>query len=122
MIKFQEVLKQARKSKKKTLREVYEDTKISVSYLSDMEQGRRIPTDLELIQKIEVSLNIGEGELVKAAKREKDMDVPSDAKEIFWQRPVTMLALLRASQDYTEEQINDFLAKMRKSSRKQEVF
>jgi transcriptional regulator with XRE-family HTH domain len=107
-MKFNKLLKEARRSQQKTLREVATNAGVTIGYISDMENGRRIST-VDVIYKIEEYLKVSDGRLVEAARKEKDFDVPSEAKELFWQRPELSMALLRASQDYSEEYINKLL-------------
>ncbi len=117
-MKFGQLLKKARVREQKTLREVAINAGLSVSYVSDMEHGRRKPSSVDAVMKIERFLNVTDGSLLRAAQREKDFDVPSDAKEIYWQRPELSLALLRASTDLSEEEINELIEKIGKKSRK----
>jgi transcriptional regulator with XRE-family HTH domain len=107
-MKFGKRLKEARKHHQKTLREVAANAGITISYVSDMENGRRIAS-VDVIQKIEAYLEVKDGSLVAAARKEKDFDVPSEAKALFWKRPELNMALLRASQDYSEEHINKLI-------------
>ncbi len=119
-MKFGQLLKKARVREQKTLREVAINAGLSVSYVSDMEHGRRKPSSIDAVMKIEQFLNVTDGSLVKAAQKEKDFDVPSDAKEIYWQRPELSLALLRASTDLSEDEINELIEKMGKKAKQKE--
>ena len=115
MKKFNEILKEARKHQRKTLKEVGDYAGLSVTYVCDIEQGRngKIPS-IDALQKMEKFLSLSEGTLVKAAQKEKPLDVPPDAKAIFWRRPDLSLALLRASQDKSDEEITKLIRTMSK--------
>lgn len=114
-MKFGKLLKEARKRHQKTLREVAANAGITISYVSDMENGRRIAS-VDVIQKIEAYLKVKDGSLVAAARKEKDFDVPIEAKALFWKRPELNMALLRASQDFSEEHINKLIKSLVKES------
>ncbi len=107
-MKFGKLLKKARKAKEMTVWEVAAHAGITISYVSDMENGRRIAS-VDIIRKIEEYLKVKDGSLVATARKEKDFDVPSEAKALFWKRPELNMALLRASQDYSEEHINKLI-------------
>ena len=70
--KFGEALKRARKKSGLTLREISESVGLSLSYISDMEQGRRSPPTMEIISKIETLLSLEEGALSDRAKKEME--------------------------------------------------
>ena len=109
---FGQLLKQARKSQMKTLREVAEEAGLSLSYISDIEHGRRRPPDLEIVKQIEKFLNVEDALLVKAAKRRSNL--PTEARKIFMQRPELNFALLRASENLSEDAITRLINQITK--------
>lgn len=64
---FGQLLKEARKNKRATLREVAEAGGVSIGYISDIEHGRRRAPGMDASRAIERYLEIQDGSLVKAA-------------------------------------------------------
>ena len=65
---FGNALKQARKSKRATLRELGDAIGKSIGYISDIEHGRKRPPDLDTVCKIEDFLGIKKGHLLNLAR------------------------------------------------------
>lgn len=105
---FGSVLKKLRKENKVTLRELSSYAGKSISYLSDVEQGRRKPPALEAVNKIEEYLNVDDGILVTlAAKLRKK--VPKEWTEKFYMMPKLSEALLRADNDLTDKECEEWM-------------
>jgi transcriptional regulator with XRE-family HTH domain len=68
---FAHQLKASRKAQGMTLRQLGEKIGRSIGYLSDVECGRRQPPKLDLVEKIEDVLSIGDSSLLLAAQRER---------------------------------------------------
>ncbi|HEX5736119.1 MAG TPA: helix-turn-helix transcriptional regulator [Blastocatellia bacterium] len=64
---FGEALKQARLAKRVTLRELGRHLDKSISYLSDVEQGRKGAPDIETVRKIQEFLQVVDNSLVDLA-------------------------------------------------------
>jgi len=109
---FGETLKEARKRGKKTLKEVGQVAGLSLSYISDMEQGRKKSPAIEIVRKIEAYLGITDGSLVKSANSE--VNTRNEMRTIFRKRPELNTALLRVAEDCTEEEVNDLINEMLK--------
>lgn len=107
---FGQLLKDARKRKAKTLREVSQAAGLSLSYLSDIERGRKKAPAKEIIEKIEIYLDIADKSLQKAAKNETDYR--AEAKNFIKKRPELSMALLRATDGLSEEDVNFLIDNM----------
>lgn len=107
---FGQLLKEARKKSEKTLKEVSQVGGISLSYVSDIEQRRRKAPAVEIVRRIEAFLGITDGALVKAAQSE--MDLSTEARDIFRRRPELNMQLLRASDCFSEEELTAMINKM----------
>jgi transcriptional regulator with XRE-family HTH domain len=111
-MKFGQTLKEARKRKEKTLKEVGMAAGLSLSYVSDIEQGRRKAPAEDVVRKIETFLEITDGSLVKAAQAEAN--IRSEVRTLLRKRPELNMSLLRAADDCTEEEINELIDEMLK--------
>ena len=109
---FGQMLKEARKREKKTLKEVSLVAGLSLSYISDMEQERKKAPAIDVVKKIEAYLKITDGSLVKAANAE--VNPRHEVRTIFRKRPELNTALLRVAQDCTEEEVNELINEMLK--------
>jgi transcriptional regulator with XRE-family HTH domain len=109
---FGQTLKEARKKKEKTLKEVGKAAGLSLSYVSDIEQGRRKAPGEDVVRKIEAFLDITDGSLLKAAQLESNLQ--SEVRTLFRKRPELNMSLLRAADDCSEDEINDLIDEMLK--------
>jgi len=107
---FGQLLKDARKQSEKTLKEVSQVAGVSLSYVSDIEQGRRKAPSVEIVRRIETFLGITDNTLVRAAQSE--MDLSTEARNIFRRRPELNMQLLRASDYFSEEELTKMINKM----------
>jgi transcriptional regulator with XRE-family HTH domain len=114
---FGQLLKEARKKKEKTLKEVSQVAGLSLSYISDMEQGRKKAPAIDVVRKIETYLEITDGSLVRAANAEGN--IRNEVRTIFRKRPELNTALLRVAEDCSEDEINDLINEMLKRKGKQ---
>lgn len=113
---FGQMLKEARKRKEKTLKEVSQVAGLSLSYISDMEQGRKKAPAVDVVKKIEKFLDVADGSLVKAANA--DGNLRQEVRTIFQKRPELNTALLRVAQDCSEDEINELINEMLKRKAK----
>ncbi|WP_027714916.1 helix-turn-helix domain-containing protein [Desulfuromonas sp. TF] len=104
---FGQCLKQARKAAGKKLREVSDVSGLAISVISDMEHGRRRPPATKVIRNIEMFLNVRDQALVTAAKEE--IDIKSEAREMFNKRPTLNYALLRAAEGLTDKEVTKMI-------------
>lgn len=107
---FGQLLNEARKRSEKTLKEVSQIAGVSISYISDIERRRRKAPASAIVRKIEAFLGITDGSLEKAAQSE--IDLQSEARDIFRKRPELNMQLLRASDSYSEEELTAMINEM----------
>lgn len=112
---FGQVLKKARKSAGKTLKDVADVCGMSIGNLSDIEHGRRRPPDEEILLKLEKCLQLPQNKLINIAKR--NWKVPHDAISIFMKRPAATMALLRATEDMSEEELKRLIARFKENKK-----
>jgi transcriptional regulator with XRE-family HTH domain len=106
MNRFGQLLKEARKESRKKLRDVAEATGLSISYLSDIENGRKKAPSLDIVKTIEGMLCTG-GRLLKAAQSE--MKIGIDFKSIINRRPELSLGLLRVTEGMSDEELSSLI-------------
>ena len=73
MEKFAALLKRERRTARRTLRELAEAAGKSIGYLSDVEQGRKLPPPRAVVTKIEKELGIQDGRLIKLAEEVRSL-------------------------------------------------
>ena len=122
MVKFGEVLKEARLRRRATLRDLSVYSGKSISYLSDIEQGRRRPPKVEIVKKFEEFLGIKSGELVNVAKQERKTlkDIPAEIQKMIMSKPEQSFCWLRAAQDLSDKEMEkalEVIAEMRQKKR-----
>jgi transcriptional regulator with XRE-family HTH domain len=117
-VQFGKLLKLFRKKQEKTMSEVAEVCGYSTSYISDIEHGRRNPPEMSKVKKIEKFLKVDNNSLSEAATRE--MNIPKEARRIFSRRPNLNFALLRASENLTEEEVNELIADLQERKQKKD--
>lgn len=100
---FGEALKQARVAKRYTLREVADYIDKSVSYLSDIEQDRKGPPDVETVRKIEEFLGITNHSLVTLAAKLRSK-IPADITQRIQRRP-QLAELLTRTDNLSDEDL-----------------
>ncbi len=70
---FAALLKNERRTARRTLRELAEATGKSIGYMSDVEQGRKLPPSPAVVTKIEKELGIQDGRLMKLAEEVRSL-------------------------------------------------
>lgn len=113
MENFGETLRKERMAKRVTLRKVSEYVGRSIGYLSDIENNRKGPPNLEIVRKIEELFCIDDGKLINLAAKLK-RKVPKDVKQRIQMSPKLSEALLRADDDLTGEEFKDLMQYMDK--------
>lgn len=109
-MEFGQLLKEARKRSRYTLREVAKEVELSIGYISDIEHGRRKPPDSATIKRIAKFFDLRDDFLSEAAEKEKG--VPTEARRIIMKNPEKMMALLRASENLSEQEINEWVERI----------
>ena len=108
MNKFGISLKEARKTAKKKLRETAAYINLSIGYLSDIEQGRKPPPDLETVRKLQDFLQVTDDALIIIASEERTK-MPTEVIQQIQNRPRLSELFFRAkglSDEELEELIN----------------
>ncbi len=106
MTSFGEALREARVARRITLRQLGKFTEKSIGYLSDIEQGRRRPPDLETVNKMEDLLNIKDGSLVNMASKLRKR-IPHEFNNLLNRYPKLSEVLLRAEDKDIEKIIKE---------------
>ena len=110
MNKFGEIMKNARKKKRVTLRKLGEYVGKSIGYLSDIENGRKRVPSLDIVLKIEEFLEITDGSLIEVATQvRRTIPKAKELSEKILTMPKLSEALLRADEDLTEEEFQNFM-------------
>jgi len=115
MSKFGKAFRKERIEREITLRRISEHVAKSISYLSDVEHGRRGVPDLKTVALIEEALGVNDGHLVRLASQ-LQRSVPPQVIEEVQTQPRISDFLMRVSdaelsEDDLNEMLNDFLAK-----------
>ena len=113
MENFGKTLRKERVAKRVTLRKVSEYVGRSIGYLSDIENNRKGPPNLEIVRKIEELFCIDDGKLISLAAKLK-RKVPKNVKQRIQMSPKLSEALLRADDDLTGEEFKDLMQYMDK--------
>jgi transcriptional regulator with XRE-family HTH domain len=104
---FGKALKEARKEARKKLREVADYMELSISYLSDIEQGRKSPPDLETVRKLQDFLRVKDDRLVMLASKERTK-MPTEVVQQIQNRPRLSELFFRAK-NLTDEELEDLI-------------
>lgn len=110
MGEYGDALKVARTAAKKKLRETSEATGLSVSYLSDIEQGRKSPPDVQIVRMLQDFLGIADDAHVPLAERERTK-MPTQMIQSFQSKP-RLHDLFFRLKNLSEEELEDFLKKL----------
>ncbi len=108
MISFGKALKNARKARRVTLRKLSEYVDKSISYLSEIENDRKRPPELETVRKMEEYLNVENGSLITLAAKIRKR-VPKEWTERIMTMPKLSQVLLRADQDLTDDEFQELM-------------
>ena len=107
MTQFGIALKEARKNAKKKLRETAAYIELSISYLSDIEQGRKAPPDLETVRKLQDFLRVKDDKLVSIASEERTK-MPTEVVQQLQNRPRLSELFFRAK-GLTDEELEELI-------------
>ncbi len=94
-------VKNARLAKRLTLAQAANSLEMSIGYLSDIENGRRLPLkDTQKIDLMEKILGFEEGELQRLARVERaNLDLPPDIKNIFNDQCDAAVTVMREAEE-----------------------
>ena len=110
MSDFGLLFRKIRKERKVTLRHVAENIGKSISYLSDIERGRKDPPELNIVEKIEQLFGITDGRLVSLARRVRSQR-PAELARRIQNRQRLQEALFRLD-ELSDEEIDRVIANM----------
>jgi transcriptional regulator with XRE-family HTH domain len=114
---FARILRDARKESGRTLRELSEVTGKAISYLSDVEQGRKGPPDLETVRIMQEFLKVRDDRLVIWASRERRKIEPRIISFIQ-RKPALEEVLMRAEEmDLADSQLREIFSQWEISKR-----
>ena len=119
MAKFTEVLARARKEKRIKLRDLSQTVGLSMSYLSEIENGKKQPPDEQILYKLAKALNIEGVTLVSLAREEKKKQIKLDStlKRFLQNRGDLGFALCRAAENASDEELAKIIKKLEKRER-----
>jgi transcriptional regulator with XRE-family HTH domain len=109
---FGKAWKQHRVTKRLTLRTISEKLGLSIGYLSDIEQGRKGPPDLDVVRKFEQLVGINDHSLVTLASQLKTK-IRQDFTYSLQTRPILSELMFRV-QDLPDKEIDDIIADLDK--------
>ena len=104
---FADALKEERKRARKTLKEVSDEIGRSIGYLSDIEQSRSGPPDIEIVRQIETFLGTQDSRLVNLAMKERDMS-PKTIVQNIQGKPLLRDIYFRVK-DMTDEELRELI-------------
>lgn len=110
MNEFGIALKKARIDAKKKLREVADAVGLSIGYISDIEQGRKSPPELEIVRKLQDFLSVKDNRLVILASDERT-NRPSEVVQQMQKRPLLTQLFTRAK-NAPDEQLEKWLSEL----------
>ena|ERR1044072_2642180 len=113
MGEFGKALKEARKKVKKKLRDLSEDIGLSISYISDIEQGRKSPPESEVVRQIQIALLVEDDKLVELAENERKKQ-PTRIVQKIQQRSRLSDMFFRA-ENMTDEELDKWIDEMKKA-------
>ena len=121
---FAALLKNERRTARRTLRELAEAAGKSIGYLSDVEQGRKPPPSPVVVTKIEKELGIQDGRLVKLAEEVRRLRPTELMKMITNSSPAMtqMVGELMRADDLSDEDLDELrerVAQMQQRSQNQ---
>ena len=107
MNEFGKALKDARIRAGKTLRETAKHVDRSVSYMSDVEQGRKGPPDLEMVRKLQDFLRV-EGDTLIILASEARTKRPTEIVQHIQNRPRLSVLFMRAK-NLSDEELEELI-------------
>jgi transcriptional regulator with XRE-family HTH domain len=108
MNEFGDALKEARLKAGKKLRETGEYIKFSIGYLSDIEQGRKNPPDLEAVRKLQDFLRVKDDKLIKLASEARTKR-PAEIIQKIKDRP-RLQELFFSAKNLSDEKLEELIA------------
>lgn len=112
MNEFGDALKEARIKARKKLRETAEHIGLSIGYLSDIEQGRKSPPDLETVRKLQDFLRF-EGDKLVTLASEARTKRPAEIVQHIQKRPRLTDLFMRAK-NMSDEELEKLIAEASK--------
>lgn len=109
MNEFGEALKTARIDARKTLRETGKFVGFSIGYLSDIEQGRKAPPDLDTVRKLQDFLRVKNDKLITLASDARTRR-PTEVIQHIQNRPRLSELFMRAK-DLSDEELEKLISK-----------
>ena len=110
MNEFGTALKAARKKSRKKLREVSEHLGFSISYISEIEQGRKAPPELDIVREMQLFLDIEDDHLVKIADSVR-FTRASDVAQKLQEKPRLSEIFFRVK-DMSDEELEEVFRKV----------
>jgi transcriptional regulator with XRE-family HTH domain len=108
--RFGEILAEARKAKRITLRKLGDFVGLSPSFLSEMERGgRRPPENSQKIRDLAIILNLDPDQLSELAAKERARLNPKLVEKLFEADPDLAWGLCRATEDASETDLKEGL-------------
>jgi transcriptional regulator with XRE-family HTH domain len=118
--RFGEMLETARKTKKITLRKLGQLVGLSPSFLSEIENGRRLPPRNEnKVHDLAIVLNIDKEEFAEAAQRERIKKNPKLFERLFSADQDLAWGLYREAEDATDDDLQRIFKRALKDLEKQ---
>ena len=105
---FATLLKNERRTARRTLRELAEAAGKSIGYLSDVEQGRKLPPPVVVVAKIEKELGIRDGRLIKLAEEVRSLR-PTELMKMIRNNSPKMTQILMRADGLPEEDLDKVL-------------
>ncbi len=93
--------------RRKKLRETAAFINLSIGYLSDIEQGRKSPPDLETVRKLQDFLRVSDDELIILASKERTK-MPTEVVQQIQNRPRLSELFFRAN-SLTDEELEELI-------------
>ncbi len=112
MNEFGNALKEERIKARKKLRETAEYIDLSIGYLSDIEQGRKSPPDLETVRKLQDFLRV-EGDKLVTLASEARTKRPTEIAQHIQKRP-RLTALFMRAKNMSDEELEKLIAEASK--------
>jgi transcriptional regulator with XRE-family HTH domain len=112
MNEFGNTLKEARIKARKKLRETAEYIDLSIGYLSDIEQGRKSPPDLETVRKLQDFLRVDGDKLISLASEARTKR-PAEIVQHIQKRPRLTDLFMRAK-NMSDEELEKLIAEASK--------
>lgn len=110
--RFGEILAEARKQRRITLRKLGNLVGLSPSFLSEMEKGRRLPPkDETKIQDLALILNLNQEKFLEEARNERKKKDPKLFEKLFAADQNLAWGFCRASENATDEEVQKALKK-----------